>query len=210
MSPRAYRLGKRAETAAETRRRIVEAAHALHGEQGIAATTMKQVARRAGVSIGTVYHHFATYEHLVRAWGRQSINAARMPTPAIFTGIDPVARRVERLAGEVFAYYERFPGLERARCDRDRIPAVEEALAREERALEELVREALKPMGGDEGLVRVTTVLVDFAVFRALTARGLSGQEAAARISDVVVAWLQRARPGPTPMPGRLESSSRR
>ena len=46
---RPYRLKQRAETADETRRRLVQATFALHSEQGIAATTMKQIADRAGV-----------------------------------------------------------------------------------------------------------------------------------------------------------------
>ena len=59
---RKYTLGRRGEAAEETRRRIVEATFALHAEQGVAATTMTQIAERAGVSVGTVYHHFATYD----------------------------------------------------------------------------------------------------------------------------------------------------
>jgi AcrR family transcriptional regulator len=59
MTPRPYRLGRRAESAEETLRRIVRATYTLHCEQGVAATTMKQIARRADVSVGTVYHHFA-------------------------------------------------------------------------------------------------------------------------------------------------------
>ena len=58
MASRHYTQSKRGEAAESTRRRIVEATIALHGEQGIAATTMKQIAARAGVSVGSVYHHF--------------------------------------------------------------------------------------------------------------------------------------------------------
>ena len=58
MSPRRYRLERRAETAGETRRRLVDATFALHGERGISATTMSDIAARAGVSVGSVYHHF--------------------------------------------------------------------------------------------------------------------------------------------------------
>jgi len=67
MGRRSYRLKQRAESAEETRRRLVEATFALHGEQGIAATTMKQIAERAGVGVGTVYHHFPTIEDTVAA-----------------------------------------------------------------------------------------------------------------------------------------------
>jgi len=46
---RTYTLKRRAEQQAETRRRIVEAAMALHGTIGPAQTTYSMVAERAGV-----------------------------------------------------------------------------------------------------------------------------------------------------------------
>ena len=53
MPHRQYRQSRRAESTEETRRRIVEATYALHAEQGMAATSMKQIAARADVSVGT-------------------------------------------------------------------------------------------------------------------------------------------------------------
>jgi AcrR family transcriptional regulator len=41
-----------------TRVRIIDAAEALFSEQGYAATSIKQICRSAGVSIGSFYHHF--------------------------------------------------------------------------------------------------------------------------------------------------------
>src|SRR3982074_2627544 len=70
MSPRRYRLDRRAETAEETRRRIVQATQELHAQQGIYATSMTHIAERAGVSVGTVYHHFPTYQDAVSACAR--------------------------------------------------------------------------------------------------------------------------------------------
>ncbi|HEY0437700.1 MAG TPA: helix-turn-helix domain-containing protein, partial [Phenylobacterium sp.] len=64
---RTYRQSKRGDTAEETRRRIVDACFELHREQGMVATTMKQIAERAGVSVGSVYHHFPTYDDAIRA-----------------------------------------------------------------------------------------------------------------------------------------------
>ena len=55
---RPYRLGKRAEQQAETRRRIVEAAIDLHSSVGPAHTTVAQIAERAGVQRHTYYAHF--------------------------------------------------------------------------------------------------------------------------------------------------------
>ena len=50
MARRIYTQSKRGDAAETTRRRIVEATFDLHAEQGIAATTMKQIAARAGVA----------------------------------------------------------------------------------------------------------------------------------------------------------------
>jgi AcrR family transcriptional regulator len=52
---------------------LVEAALALFAEQGFAATRMRDVARRAGVSKGTVYLYFQGKEDLLRAAVRGSI-----------------------------------------------------------------------------------------------------------------------------------------
>ena len=84
MKPRTYQLGRRAESAEETRRRLVQATFELHSEQGIAATSMKQIADRAGVGVGTVYHHFATLDDTVMACGQMVM--ATYPPPAELVG----------------------------------------------------------------------------------------------------------------------------
>ncbi|MDQ1129488.1 TetR/AcrR family transcriptional regulator [Microbacterium sp. SORGH_AS_0888] len=55
MSPRRYSSPLRDAEAARTRRRIVEAAGALFARDGYAATTMKAIADRAGVSVQSVH-----------------------------------------------------------------------------------------------------------------------------------------------------------
>ena len=59
MATRKYQKKRRAEQESETKRRIVEAVFALHGEIGPARTTIKAIAERAGVERLTVYRHFA-------------------------------------------------------------------------------------------------------------------------------------------------------
>lgn len=51
-----------------TRARILEAALALFREQGFEDTTMRQVAERAGVSVGSAYYYFESKEHLVQGF----------------------------------------------------------------------------------------------------------------------------------------------
>ncbi len=45
-----------------TTQTIVEAAYALFLEQGYAATSMRQIAERAGLALGGIYNHFASKE----------------------------------------------------------------------------------------------------------------------------------------------------
>src|SRR5262245_28604607 len=106
---RAYRLGRRAETSDETRQRLVEATFHLHGEPGIAETSMKDIAERAGVSVGTVYHHFPSYGDAIVACGAYTAEHVPVPTRAIFSGAASRDERVARLARALFDYYERVP-----------------------------------------------------------------------------------------------------
>ena len=55
VNPRPYRSPRRLEQAEATRRAVLEAARALFGTSGYPDTTVAEVARRAGVSVDTVY-----------------------------------------------------------------------------------------------------------------------------------------------------------
>ncbi len=50
----------------KTRARILDAALDLFRENGFEGTTMRAVARRAGVSLGSTYYYFASKEHLIQ------------------------------------------------------------------------------------------------------------------------------------------------
>jgi AcrR family transcriptional regulator len=61
---RPYESPKRTEQAAETRRKILRALVALLTEELAATVSIPQVAKRAGVSVRIVYHHFPSKEAL--------------------------------------------------------------------------------------------------------------------------------------------------
>lgn len=191
MKRRTYQLGRRAESADETRRRLVQATFELHGEQGIAATTMKQIADRAGVGVGTVYHHFPALEDTVTACALHVQQSMPMPTEAIFAGVGPMKERVLRLAGALFGYFDRVPH-EIVLADQDKIPMLKEVAAEEQKQRIALTRAALAPFSVDRELIRVVAALLDVGVYRSLQRTGLSLEQATAAIADVVHARLAR------------------
>ena len=52
----------------QTRTAIVEAALRLFGENGYEATTMRAIAREAGVATGNAYYYYASKEELIREY----------------------------------------------------------------------------------------------------------------------------------------------
>ncbi len=192
MAPRRYQMGKRARAAAETRQRIVEATFALHAEQGIAETTMKQIAERADVGLGTVYHHFPTYDDAVRACGAYTFELAPPPAADVLEGAVDVPDRVDRLVRSLFEFYERCPGLSKARADRQRIQALRDAMAELDQTLDALVAATLRPLGRSAGSAVVVAALLDYEVYRRLAEHGIATADAAERIAGVLVAWLMQ------------------
>lgn len=81
-SKRPYRKRRRAESEAQTRRRITEATVHLHGTVGPARTTIKEVAARAGVQRATVYRHFPDLESLFGACSAHWASLNPPPDPA--------------------------------------------------------------------------------------------------------------------------------
>jgi AcrR family transcriptional regulator len=179
---RRYQLGRRAETAEETKRRLVEATFQLHNEQGIAETSMTDIARRAGVSVGTVYHHFPSYADACIACG--AFVAATMPAPtsAVFKGAGSRRERIARLARAIFEYYERVPAIASVRRDRDLVRELGQFADEEARNRCALAGEAV----GADGPVALFAALLDIDVYRAMRRQGFGTAEAAERVADMI------------------------
>lgn len=187
---RPYTLGRRAETAEETRRRIVEATARLHAERGIAETSMKDIARAAGVSVGTVYHHFPTYPDAIDACGAWTAERVPAPTEAIFAGADTRGQRVARLAEELFDYYERIPALASVRRDQELAASLAQFVAQEADNRLVLSARALGT-GKRDRQAALVAALVDLDVYRALRRQGFTTSRAAAHIAALLNCWLE-------------------
>jgi AcrR family transcriptional regulator len=194
MARRTYQQSARLQGAESTRRKIVEATFALHAEQGIAATTMKHIAARAGVSVGSVYHHFPTYDDAIGACGQLVLEKAPPLGEQIFDGLHAWPDRVARLLSAQYAQYERLPVLEVARADRHVSPRLEAFLAEEERHRRALAAEALRPLTPGEPAVAALAAMADIGVWRALVTAGFDTAAAAALAAEMFHAWLN-ARP---------------
>lgn len=79
------------------RRRIRRAAAEIYGEDGLLGVTVRAIAKRAGVSTGTIYVYYASLAELMRSlWGEPVARANRELEAIARSHRDPV-RRVEAL-----------------------------------------------------------------------------------------------------------------
>src|SRR3954471_13367190 len=108
---RKYELKRRAAHQEETRRRIVEAAVALHEEVGGVEATVTAIADRAGVGRLTVYRHFPDERALLTACTSHYFAANPPPDPAPWAGIADPETRLQTALGELYAFYGRTAGM---------------------------------------------------------------------------------------------------
>jgi hypothetical protein len=127
---------------------------------------------------------------VIRACGQLTFALVRPPTEAIFAGCRSTRARIDRLAHELFACYDRFPDLESVRCDRKKLPVLDQEMAKFDHHLAALVRLAVAPAG--ERLQRMACALTDVSVYRSLTSQGLSTSEAADQIAALLDMWVRR------------------
>jgi AcrR family transcriptional regulator len=101
---RTYRSQLRAEQAEGTRARILDATGRLMA-RGIASLSIPAVAREAGVSVATVYRHFATKQQLVEAIYPHVMRRAAINQP-------PPPRSISELGDGVRWYLEHLDSLD--------------------------------------------------------------------------------------------------
>ena len=200
MAPRKYSMDKRRAAVQETRQRILEATLALHAEKGIFGTSWQDIAKRADVSVGTVYKHFPSLDELVPACGELMYAITRPPSledaPEIFAEANSLDERLRRLVEELFAFYERGASYIETDFQERRLPAVVEWEAYMRATIAGLVREALVPAGPDEYTVQTVSALLDFFTFKSFLDRDVPKELAAKAINEVILCWVDCSRRG--------------
>ena len=193
--PRPYDLGQRAAPKADTRARIVGAALAIYLERGLSGTSNLAIARAADVAPATVRNHFPEASDLTQAVFEALLVDVRIPSQAIFDGLDDPAARVERLARELAAFYVRSEPWWRAyEREPEMIGAWGGGIDSYYGEVDRLMRVALGDLGSDERSVAVVASVIGPPTFFALRARGLSVDEAVALTLELALPWLERRR----------------
>jgi AcrR family transcriptional regulator len=194
LAPRKYTMDKRRAAVEETRQRILEATLALHSEKGILGTSWQDIARRADVSVGTVYKHFPSLDELVPACGELMYAITRPPSleeaPEIFAGASSLEERMGRLVSELFDFYERGASYIETDFQERQLPMVQEWEAHMRATIAGLAREALQPVGPDEDTVQAVSALVDFSTFKSFLDRDIQKEQVAKTMNEVLLCWI--------------------
>jgi AcrR family transcriptional regulator len=192
--PRKYSMGERRAAVEATRQRIVDATVKLHNEQGVTATSMQDIADRAGVALATVYRHFPSLDELVPACGGRNMELNPLPTEALFEGLDDGTARVAALVDALFAHYERgMRPYEVGMAESLAVPAMARLMTELGAHIAGLVSAAAKPFRPGTKQLSLAVGLCDFRVWRSLTQAGLATGEAAQFVAWVITVALSTA-----------------
>jgi AcrR family transcriptional regulator len=196
MSPRRYRSDRRQAAAAETRRRIVEAAVVLHAEQGSMATSYAQLAQRADVAVPTVYKHFPDRAALMQSCTGHVFARSPALGPEMFQGLVTAEARLAALAKATYAVHRfQAPWMRWGVPEAAVMPELAKIMTGVLAKFHRLVVLALEPRfaaGPPASLIALIKILLDFAAWRRLTEEaGLSQSAAAERVTAALTALLR-------------------
>lgn len=207
---RRYDSSSRLAAAELNRRRIVQATVELHAENGAMGSTHEMIARRAGVSLPTVYKYFPTRNDLIPHCTGAVMAAGPPPvTRAELEAFAAAPARLRALTERTFAFYAHAaPWLRWSARDAAELPALRELLERTARERVALVRVALAPRfpaAPPRACVALACALLDFPTWQTLTGAGSSAADAVDVVADALVTLVESA----ARRPGRATRSTR-
>lgn len=188
-----YELKARAQTQQETRDKITRAAVELHGEKGVALTTVAEIARRAGVSRLTVYNHFPDLETLLPACSAHYDAEHPFPDLAPVLAVEDPSERVNGALRLIYAWYRETESMySKVFAARFTVPEVEAFVrANADRALTGLVTALASAVASgrrkDPARLALLRVALDFWTWWRLDQEGLDDSAAARIMTEAVL-----------------------
>ena len=157
----------------------------LHEENGVAKTTVVEIARRAGVSRLTVYNHFADLSELLPACAAHYESVHPLPDfGSVLTQVDP-DKRVRGALAELYGWYrENEPMYGKLFSDRASVPELDRFL---EQTIDRILAELADALTGAfavrgrraQRLHALLRLALDFSTWRRLSGEGLDDEAAA-------------------------------
>jgi AcrR family transcriptional regulator len=195
---RKYELKARAESQRETHDRIARVTAELHEEQGVARTTVAEIARRAGVTRLTVYNHFPDLSALLPACAAHYEQLHPLPDfESLLAETDPRARFLDALTGLYAWYRETEPMFGKLFSDRTAVPELDRFLEQNiDRVVADLTDDLSAAFGARGAranrLHALVRVALDFWTWRRLSREGLDDDAAADLMTAAVSAAAGR------------------
>jgi AcrR family transcriptional regulator len=184
-------MTRRAESAAETGRRIIRATIELHGERFHDQITLEDIAERAGVTVQTILRRFGSKDALMDAAGEAGATDVGQQRAAAPVG------DVAGIVDNVFDHYEEWgkPVL-MALAQEDRVPQLAKITARGRRMHREWVRGVFEPFLAEapaQGVLEAQlATLTDVHVWKVLRHDlGLDRDRAAAALTGMIEAIVR-------------------
>jgi AcrR family transcriptional regulator len=174
---------------------ILEAAARVFAASGYAGATTNHIARRAGVSIGSLYEYFPSKDAILVALVERHVDEAEHELAAALRAAResraPLPRLVRRLVEAMVALHARDPGLHRVLFEEAPLPPrVRARIARLERAMAQEVAELLHARGFARADAAAAARL-GVEVLEALTHRLVVHEAAAGRGREETAAQVQ-------------------
>lgn len=210
MEKRSYRLRRRAESQARTRRRIVEATVRLHEVLGPKATSISAIAEHAGVQRLTVYRHFPDDAALFHACSSHWLAQHPLPDPTIWRALESWRSRCRAALAALYTFYRRNRGMLTSVYRDADLPAMAGAMQGFEsyfrRMRGDLVETAEAELANSKAFSETIGHALAFTTWQSL-ADGFSDGEMVA----LVMHWLEgvAASVGTDPAPSNRKRSSR-
>jgi AcrR family transcriptional regulator len=184
-------MGERAAQLEATRDGIVEAGIALYVEQGISATTLRQIGERADVAPGTLRNHFPTRDLLDAAMVERLRAEAPLPELSIYDGADSIEERLRRLIRITGTFLDKAARMYRMWLREPmRTGPWAEAGAVYGARWDQLMRTGLGLLADDDEAMAVLRAVLHPSFFESLGAGTRSTEEVSDLVTNVVAPWF--------------------